>query len=216
MRALVRYVGDDTLRDQRWLAPALTFLAILAVLDATDGAVRSTYAASAALLLPVAAWVTVVVNRSEDPAQTAITAVNAGSPTRVQLAKLIASGLGCLLLVFAALVAPLLTTSHGWSVSDVGLGVVAHLLCAMFGVALGAVCSPPVLRRPAWVVVAVVSVSLADVLIPNCPPARQVLALLGSEHPRHVAATLALTSAQTIAASAALVAIAVVVARRRD
>ena len=216
MKALVRYVGADALRNQHWLAPLLTYLAALAVLDATNGPVRSTYAASAALLVPIATWVTVVVNQSEDPVQTSITVVNAGSDIRVRLAKLVTAGLGCLALVALAMVAPLLTTSHRWSATDLGLGVVAHLLCGGLGVAFGAVCSRPVLRRTAWAVLAAVALCLADVLIPNCPPAHQLLALPASDHPRHVAASLAVTSVETVLVCAVLVAAAVAVAQRRD
>jgi hypothetical protein len=216
MRALVRYVGADALRSQRWLAPLLTYLALLAVVDATTGPVRSTYATSAALLVPIATWVTIVVNQSEDPVQTWITVVNAGSDTRVRLAKLVTAGLGCLALGVAATVGPLLSTSHPWSTSDLGIGVLAHALCGGLGVALGALCSRPVLRRTAWSVLAAAALSLAAVLIPNCPPARQLLDLLESAHPSHLGASLALTSLENVALCAALVAGAVAIAQRRD
>jgi len=216
MRALVRYVGADALRSQRWLAPLLSYLAVLAVLDATSGPVRSTYATSAVLLVPVATWVTVVVNQSEDPVQTWITTTSAGSDTRLRLAKLVTAGLGCAALGAVAVVAPVLTTSHHWSATDLGLGTLAHLLCGAVGVAFGALCSRPVIRRTAWAVLAATALSLADVLIPNAPPARQLLALLEAAHPGHLGASLAVTSVETVAVCALVTAGAVTLAQRRD
>ncbi len=216
MRALVRYNAAEVLRGQRWLAPLLAYAALLAVVDATNGSLRSTYAASAVLLVPIACWVTVVVNQSEDPAQTAITVTNAGSRTRVWLAKLVTAAAGCMVLVLAALVAPAFARSAGWTATTFGLGVAAFLACAAFGVALGAVCSPPVVRCPAWAVLAAVSLSLLDVVIPGAPPSRQVLSQLGSEPPRHLTLPVLLTLIETIAVSTVLIVAATWLANRRD
>ena len=111
---------------------------------------------------------------------------------------------------------PLLRISHHWSTVDLAIGVLAHLLCAGLGVAFGALCSRPVLRRTAWSVLAAVALSLGAVLIPNCPPARQLLALLEAGHINHLGARLALTSVETIAVYAVLVAGAVTIAQHRD
>ena len=79
MTPLARYLCSVVVRSQGWLAPVLVFAALCSV-DVTIGGASTgnslpTFATDAALLLPVAIWLTVVVGNCEDPVQAAITVV---------------------------------------------------------------------------------------------------------------------------------------------
>ena len=82
MIALVRYVGRDTLRSQRWVAPLLCFGAIDAIIGAQSGSVLPSYAIGAAALLFITTWLTVVIVNNEDPIQQSITEVCASAVRR--------------------------------------------------------------------------------------------------------------------------------------
>jgi hypothetical protein len=213
--ALVRYVLADALHGQRATAPALSFLVATAVLNAMGGGpVLPDYAATAVALLPVALWLTVVVCNSEDPVLAAVTTVTAGSATRVRLAKLAAAYLACLPLILAALAWPLFMGKR-LSAGVLGAGLAAYLLTALAGVGLGALASRPVIRRSAWAVLLGVAFPMADLLIPDGPPAHQLVSLLSRQRLDHLATGLAAIAAQTVALAAAAVWLAHRLARSR-
>lgn len=208
MSALVRYLVSDALRGQRWIAPVLAFLAAVGTLDASGGAVLPDYAATSVVLLPVTLWLTVVVNNSEDPIQADVTVVTAGGRARVMLAKLAVAFLGALVLALVALGWPLLTGSRA-SGPALAAGATAHLLTALAGAGLGALTSRPVIRRTGWAVLLGVSLSIAEVAVPHCPPAGQLLSLLDNPA-RHLTAAMLVLAGQT----AALTMLAVLAAHR--
>ena len=90
--SLVRYTLSDLIRSQRWVAPMLCFVAFEAIVDTTSGSVLPSYAGSATILLFIATWLTIAILDTEDPLQSDITIVTAGSQTWVRLSKLL-SGL---------------------------------------------------------------------------------------------------------------------------
>lgn len=208
--ALIRFVGVDALRAQAWVAPYLCYLAAVALLDSAGASVLSLYASTSTVLLPVALWLAVAVVNSEDPVQTAITAVTAGGSGRVRLAKLTAAYLACLPLAGFAVGWPLLIGADGATGTALGAGLTAHLASALGGVGFGAMLSRPIMRRTAWVVLTAVAVTLADILVPGLPPAHQILAVLGRDHQTDLALPLASTAAQ----SALLAAVAFLAAER--
>jgi hypothetical protein len=208
--ALVRYVLADALHGQRATAPALTFLVATAILNAMGGGpVLPDYAATATALLPAALWLAVVVCNSEDPVLAAVTAVTAGSPGRVRLARLVAAYLAVLPLVAVALVWPL-ALGKPLTAGVLAAGLVAHLLTALGGVGLAALAARPVVRRSAWAVLLGAAISLAEVIVPGCPPVHQLLVLFGGERTGHLGGGLAWIAAQT----AVLAAVAVLFAHR--
>ena len=177
MIALVRYVGSDTLRSQRWVAPMLCFAAIDAIIGAQTGSVLPSYAIGAAALLFIATWLTVVIVNNEDPIQLSITEVCAGSQTKVRAVKLavslmIAVGLGVL-----GMIVPTVLTTSPMAIKEVIAGLCAQVITAVMGVALGAICSRPIIRRRSWSVLLGVLLGMATVLIPHGPPTRQLLVL---------------------------------------
>ncbi len=175
MTALVRYVWTDTLRSQRWVAPILCFGAIEAVICAQAGSVLPTYAAMAAVLLFVATWLSVLTINNEDPVQQSITIVCAGSPSKVRLAKVTVAFLVATALGVVGTIGPPLASASGTTVTDALAGISAQVFTALAGVALGALCSRPLVSRRAWSVLAGVSVCLATVIVPYAPPTRQLL-----------------------------------------
>lgn len=216
--ALLRYVASDASRSQRWIAPLALFLAAVAAFNADPGPLLTTYADTAASLLPIAIWLTFVVTNSEDPVQAAITSVTIGGATRLRLGKLVVSYLACSVLAAVAVLVPvaLQTSRGGTTAGDVAAGAVAHLLIAAVGVAIGAFLARPVVRRAGWAFVVGVTGWLAQTLVPNAPPTRQVLVLFGQDRPAHLAGSLALTTLETTAMVAALTAVALAVARSRS
>jgi hypothetical protein len=177
MRALVRYLAIDTFRSQRWVAPVLTFGAFVAIVCAQSGSVLPTYAISAAALLFIATWLCIVVVNNEDPIQQSITSVCAGSRYRVRMAKLLVAFLIAITLGIVGMIAPPLVSSGGVTGVDLLAGLAAQVLTALAGVALGALCSRPLIVRRAWSVLIGAGVCLATVIIPHCPPTRQLLVL---------------------------------------
>jgi hypothetical protein len=136
--ALVRYVAADALRAERWAAPVLVFLAATASFNAGGGSALSCYGFTAAVLLPVALWLTVSVSNSEDPVQEAVTAVTVGSAARVRLAKLLTAALVCVVLGVVSLVwSPV--AGNPSSPRSALAGAVAHAVTIAAGVAFGAV-----------------------------------------------------------------------------
>ena len=202
MTALLRYIAADAAGSQRWVAPMLCFLVAMTVLDAGGGSALSCYGSTSAAMLAVAIWLTIAVAGSEDPIQTAVTVVTVGSSVRVRLAKLAAAYAACLPLTLGAVAWPLLTGGHTASFGDVVAGVVAHLLTAVAGVGFGALLSRPVLRHTAWAVLLGVAIFLAEVAIPDVPPARQLLTLFGADHPHHMAIPIVIISLEALALAA--------------
>ena len=177
MIALVRYVGRDTLRSQRWVAPLLCFAAIDAIISAQTGSVLPSYAIGAAALLFIATWLTVVIINNEDPIQQSITEVCAGSQTKVRVSKLAVSLLIVVVLGVLGMIAPTILSGSPTTIKAVTAGICAQVISAVMGVTFGAICSRPIIRRRSWSVLLGFLLGLATVLIPHGPPTRQLLVL---------------------------------------
>ena len=111
--------------------------------------VLPTYAMSAAALFFISTWLTVIVSNSESAVQEDVTATTVGGRTKVRLAKLLVAYLGCLVLAALALIVPPLITSAPTTLSQLLVGGAAMGVTALFGVALGALCSRPIVQRSA-------------------------------------------------------------------
>lgn len=177
MLALIRYSLGDTFRTQRWIAPVLCLVAIDAVACAQAGSALPTYGALATALLFVGTWLTVVVVNSEDPVQQTITEACAGSRTKVRLAKLLLGFVLCVLLGVLAMVPPTILAGGGLSIRNLSAGFFAQVIAALAAVALGGLCSRPIVRRHATSVLIGLLVGLAALLLPNGVPSRQLLVL---------------------------------------
>ena len=216
MRSVLRYSCRDTLRGQRWAAPLVSFAAIDAVASAQTGSLLPTFAATATALLFIGAWLTVAVVNNEDPIQQTITESCVGSRSRVRATKLILAFLATAALGILGMIGPLLDSSAKVIPRELVAGLCAHLITAIAAVALGALCSRPLVRRVAWSVLFAILLCLATVIIPGAPPTRQLLVLFNRTGSFAVAGPLLLTGAETLVLSGLGVALFLRLALTRD
>jgi hypothetical protein len=73
-----------------------------------------------------------------------------------------------------------------------------------------------VIRRAGWAFLVATMAFLVEIIVPQFPPLRQLVVLFNKERSQHLARTLVLSGAQTVVLVAALVAVALLVARARD
>lgn len=212
--ALVRYLGADVLRSQRWVAPLLAFLGGVAIFNVGGGPLLTTYADTATVLLPVSVWLTVTVLNCEDPVQAAVTSVTVGGDTRLRLAKIATAWAGGAVLTTVAVLWPLVVHSYTGraTAADITAGGAAHLLVALFGAGVGSLGMRAVLGRAGWTVLVTTVLGLADILVPHAPPTRRILELFDDGA---VGGLVPVTLA-TVVLSAALVGTSLGIARRRS
>jgi hypothetical protein len=207
--ALVRYTLRDTFHGQRWVAPVVALGVIVAVASPQTGSVLPTYAILATALVFIGTWLTVVVVNNEDPVQQTITETCAGGRGRVRLAKLLTSFLLCTALGLVAIVPPAFISPEGVGPKDLLAGACAQAIAALAGVALGALCSRPVMRRHAWSVLLGLLVGLCTILIPYGLPSRQLLVLFNKTGHFALAVPILLIGLETLALCALAVAASV-------
>lgn len=152
MIATLRYTMADVVRSNRFVLPLVPFVVGVPLLYSNQSPPLDGYAATAALLYPVAAWFGVAVCNSEDDVRLDLTVATGGSWLRVYLAKLLTALLLVLALIPVAIAYPLLTRAFSPPASrgDVLIGIAAHLLCGLPGLALGVLFSRLVIRRQAY------------------------------------------------------------------
>jgi hypothetical protein len=156
MTSLVHYNLRDFVRSHRFLPPLIVFGVVFAVLYAVHPTpVLSSYGATALSMYPLAAWYTAVLLGAEDPVQREVTIVNSGSATRAHLAKVLTAGLLASTLILFALLLPaalgfLKLPAHETLLPYLGIGLLAHAIAALTGVALGLLWSPPTVQRTGY------------------------------------------------------------------
>jgi hypothetical protein len=215
--ALVGYMFTVLLLSQRYLAPLLLFLGLVAVLTSSDsGPLTATYASVAGAMLPCSVWLTVTLIGLEDRAHRSIVVISAGSHLRVLLATVATAATGCLLLTAAGLVLPLMLGAHTPGLADLALGIVAQLTCACTGMAIGLVCSRLIFRRPGHALVLALVLLLAVLLGKGVSPVNIMLTRLQSaSDSADVLASTGALLAVTAGVLAAAVAVTQVVTRRK-
>jgi hypothetical protein len=215
MIALVRYVGRDTLRSQRWVAPLLCFAAIDTIIGAQAGSVLPSYAIGAAALLFIAMWLTVVIINSEDPIQLTITEVCAGSQTKVRISKLTVSLVLAVVIGVLGMIAPTILSDTRTTFNQVVAGICAQIITAVMGVTFGAICSRPIVRRRSWSVLLGVLLGMATVLIPHGPPTRQILVLFNETGHLALGGPVLLIGIESLLIAGILTVLSLRVARQR-
>jgi hypothetical protein len=164
--ALIRYQVSLLLRSHRWIPAAVIYVIGVVGLGGVGGQAVAHGAAlpqglswSALILVPCVAWLTRSMLTAEPPAARSCVAA-AGGPRRAQLAALGAAfSLGVIFAIIGicweVITAGLVRAPHtnsvmfGATFSDVGRGVGAALICLLVGSAIGALCNPPIITRPA-------------------------------------------------------------------
>ncbi|MFC4535900.1 hypothetical protein [Sphaerisporangium dianthi] len=151
--SLTRFKIEAYVRSHRVIHPFAGLLVIMIVLYSVRvnlGQELSSYADSAALLVPVFGWAARGLLDTEPDMQRLVSGTAAGRPGREVAAGLIAAAAVDAVLAVLALAVPLaigFTATPGLGVLLGGLAL--HLLSLLTGIALGALTSRPILPDPA-------------------------------------------------------------------
>ncbi len=189
MKALLRYQTALLLRSQRWLPPLLLYGVITGIGIQSGQPLLDSLGFSAGAILPVSAWLVRVCATGEPPAARAITQAAAG-PARVQLACITTAFSASLVfgaagtLAVAAISSPY-TDDHTLPVPTapaVTAGLLATIACALLGTAVGALCNPPVLRRPGWPIPVTALAALLVLVASGSPANAAVSGLVSGSH----------------------------------
>jgi hypothetical protein len=184
MSALIRYQAAVLLRSNRWIFPLIAYGALIAVGAASSTPLAEGLDWSAAMLVPVVAFLTRSMLLAEPDASRACVAAAAG-PARAQLATLLAALGGGIVLGAVGAVFTLLTSEPVGPHPQPGVdgritatfhypgvflaGLLTAVVCLLVGAAVGALCNPPLLRHPgtaALATLAVVILALASGVSP--------------------------------------------------
>jgi hypothetical protein len=172
--ARLRYILLCATRTRATLIPmAGSIFAILGVFAYRGNEVGSTWGLTAVLSAALAAWLVSAALVAEPAAQADMATVAAGGrPGRARL-ELTQIAIAAAALTVGFIAFPLVTSPLGSTPMfvprplpvDVLVAVLAHLCCAALGGAIGALCSPPRLKRPATVAASAFALLLALVPI---------------------------------------------------
>ncbi|MEV4647923.1 hypothetical protein [Saccharopolyspora sp. NPDC049357] len=208
MIALVRYQLAELWHSQRYVPPALVHIGLLAVFCSTNqGPALPGYAVTAASSLVAACWLTIALAGLSGPEQRMIIAAHAGSSTRV-LVGVVLTALSCS--------AGLAVLAVGWGavthdahvpLTTLVLGLLVHLICSVFGVAVALPCSALVISRIGYTLVAAVVLLTVTLLAKWVPLAFPLLFALGADTaPPAVLVQAALTAVLLLVLTTALTA----------
>lgn len=216
MNALLRYQAALLLRSQRWLPPVILYAAFLAIGVQSGQPILDSLGYSAAALLPVAAWL-VRIGVTGEPAAARACVAAATGPARAHLAcVLVALGaavtLGTAATVVVTLISDPATADHRTRVPPLeagAAGLLAALVCALLGTAVGAITNRPLLGSPGRAVPAMLLAALLAVVVTGSPAQAAVSGLVtGSQSGRVPLPLLPLAAAVLVAAAATGVACA--------
>lgn len=178
MIALLRYHTAILLRSHRWIFPLIAYgLLTLAVGAEGSSPLAQVLDWNAAMLVPIAAFLTRSMLTAEPDAARACVAAAAG-PVRVQLAALLtAAGAGAVLAIPGMCVGVLLgepaarqhpapsgllikLTSAAGHPAILVAGLATTAVCLFVGSAVGALCNPPLLRHPGAAMLSTLAVAI--------------------------------------------------------
>ncbi|MGW7071990.1 ABC transporter [Streptomyces sp. NPDC054855] len=221
MNALLSYQSALLLRSQRWLAPVILYAAFLAVGVQNGQPILDSLAYAAAALLPVAAWLVRICTTNEPPAARSCSAAAVG-PWRARLACLLSAFLATAVLgavanLVVAVISDPASTDHRTAVNRLaasGAGLLAMLVSALVGTAVGAVTSWPLMCSPGRAIPVMLLASLLS-LVTTGSPAKAVMTGLVSGSRDGVVPVPMLPVAGAAALAAAAVGAACGLASRR-
>jgi hypothetical protein len=217
---LLRYHAALLIRSYRWVAPALVFAVVVVSATAGGSPAADAFGFAGAVLVPACAWL-VRVAATVEPGSARACVGAAGGTWRAQLsALLVVAGAGMALGLLSVPVVLLTAARDG--VTDrpepstglaLAAGLLGQLACVLVGVAVGALCNPPVLRIPAAVVLASGLFVVVALVSPVSPASAAIRAVIGGEGEPSRLPLVELASASLMAAVA--VTASVLVARSR-
>ncbi|MER7948059.1 ABC transporter [Streptomyces sp. NPDC096079] len=179
MTALLRYQSGLLLRSQRWLAPLLLYVAVIAVGVQAGEPVLGALGLTAAALVPVSAWSVRICLTQEPPAARSVVAAAAGRG-RAHLAALLTGAVWPVLVGTAAVLAVTATGDRRGVAAPaaVSAGLLAALACALTGAVVGALTSRPFVRSTGWSLAALVLGSLLALVTTGSPAKHAMTALV--------------------------------------
>ncbi|MEU7787237.1 hypothetical protein [Amycolatopsis sp. NPDC049159] len=201
MLAMTRYYFVLLGHSQRYLPALLAYLALCVILYADPNSPPlPLFGVSAGGLLVVSCWLTIALLDIEDPVQRLVTLSHARQWRRMITGAVLAV-LACSLVLTVITEVWSALKSFKVQPSALGIGLLAHLACALLGIAIALPCSRLLVDRIGWTVLAAV-ITLVVVLLAKIPLVHPLLHALTDEEP--VAGPLALalgTSVVLLAAS---------------
>ncbi|WP_441250618.1 ABC transporter [Kitasatospora sp. McL0602] len=207
MTALVRYQLELLLRSSRWLPPFLTYALLMVVGFNAGESLLGAYGFSTAVLLPVTAWYVRCTATGETAASRACLAAAVGPP-RAHLAALLAAlavgltlGVGGFLVVWALGGRTTVPPAPEAPLGAVLLaGLLGTVVCTLLGLAVGALCTRPVLLRPQYGIPLSLAAALLVLVVPGSPANAVVSSLITASHTGRVQQpVLALAGAAALA-----------------
>ncbi|MFC7815512.1 ABC transporter [Streptomyces sp. NPDC057367] len=185
MTALFRYQTALLLRSRRWLPPLVLYAAVLAVGVQGGQPVLDSLGWAAATLLPVAAWLVRICVTGEPPAARGCVSAARG-PARAHLACVLVALAAAVVLGAAAtavvtVISDPAASDRATRVSPLaagGSGLLAVLVCALLGTAVGALTSWPLLRSPGRALPALLLAALFALVTAGSPARAAVSGLV--------------------------------------
>lgn len=205
MIALLRYRFALLGHSQRYLPPALVYVAALAAIYTDPTApVPPEFAVSAGALVVFACWLTVAALDLEDPVQRLVTLSHARRPIALVTSSALAVLVACV---------PLALLSVGWAAwvhggvpaSALGAGLLAHLACALAGIGVALPCSRLLVSRLGFTVATALGALTLVLLVRQVPLVNPLLRAMGRDAEFTGQAVLAVAlSASALAVSLAV------------
>ncbi|MEV6905508.1 hypothetical protein [Amycolatopsis sp. NPDC051071] len=183
MLAMTRYYLALLGHSQRYLPAILAYLALNTVLY-TDpkSPLLPQYGISAGSLLVVSCWLTIAMLDIEDPVQRLITFSHARRRRSV-LGGATLAVFGCAVVLTLVTLAWSGIRSGGFPIGTLAIGAATHLVCTLFGIAIGLPCSRLLIPRVGWSVLAAIFALAAVLLVKWLPLANPLLRALTSQQP---------------------------------
>ncbi|MET8993711.1 hypothetical protein [Amycolatopsis sp. NPDC004169] len=199
MLAMTRYYLVLLGHSQRYLPALLAYLALCVILYADPHSPPlPLFGISAGGLLVVSCWLTIALLDIEDPVQRLVTLSHARHWHRM-ITGAVLTVLACSLVLTAI--------TEVWSAlkalkvqpAALGIGFLAHLACALLGIAIALPCSRLLVNRVGWTVLAAV-ITLVVVLLAKIPLVHPLLHALTDDEPVGGPLALALLTAAAMLA----------------
>ncbi|MFI6490997.1 ABC transporter [Streptomyces sp. NPDC050564] len=221
MTALLRYQTALLLRSQRWLPPFILYAAFLAIGVQSGQPVLDSLGYSAAAVLPVAAWLVRICATNEPPAARSCVgaAVGAGRAHLACLTVALAAAvlLGAAATLIVTVISDPTSTDHHKRVpvlAAAGAGLLAALVCALLGTAVGALTTWPLLRSPGRAVPAMLLAALLALVVTGSPAHAALTDLITGSQAGTVPAPLLPLAAAVLLTAAAIAAACALTSRR--
>jgi len=202
--ALTRYYLALLGHSQRYLPALLAYLALCVILYSDPNSPPlPLFGVSAGGLLVVSCWLTIALLDIEDPVQRLVTLSHARQWRRM-ISGAILTVLACSLVLTVITEVWSALKSFKFQPAALGIGVLAHLACALLGIAIALPCSRLLVHRIGWTVLAAV-ITLLVVLLAKIPLVHPLLHALTDDEPVGGPLVLAVVTSVVVLAASFLI-----------